>query len=189
MSLSSNVVNEALQLIGFDGNAVTGSAPTFDTSTAGQSAALFYNDSIAAVTRLHQWDFARTTAPLVLSGNPAPFPWSYEFIYPEDCVQLWQVTPQTIADVNNPAPSDWVRGVNIIGSIQQSVIWTNVSLAQAIYAGSPTPASWDPVFRANVILYLASRFAVSLLGKPDLAQSLFEQVGTMTQIGSTRSDT
>ena len=189
MSISADVVNEALNLCGYNGPTVVGTAPNFDTSTAGIAAANLYGPAVQAVTRMSAWDFSRTTKALTLTGNPAPYPWSYEFFYPSDAVQIWQVTPQTTTDPNNPTPSDWLRGVSIVSNVQQSVIWTNISGAQAIYGGTPRENSWDSLFKAALVRYLAAEFAIALLGKPDLANSLFEQVGAMTQIGSSRSDT
>jgi hypothetical protein len=185
MTVSADLVNESLQLIGFDGPPVTGTAPNFDTSTAGQSAALIYAPSIAAVARMNNWDFARTTVALVLTGNPAPFPWSFEYAFPANCVQIWQIIPPSLADPLNPVPTNWVRGA-IQNSI--SVIWANLANAVAVFNGNPIETTWDPIFRSTVVRYLAAEFAIGLLGKPDLAQSLFEEVGTMVQLGAARVD-
>lgn len=190
MSLSADVVNEALQLIGYDGPAVTGAAPNFDTSTAGQAAAELYAPAVAAVARMHSWDFARTSAVLTLTGNTPPFPWTFEYAFPENCVQVWQLV-RPMADVLtpfDPTPQEWVRAANIVDGVQVSVIWANLANASLIFNGDPVESAWDPLFRAAVVRYLGSEFAVALLGKPDLSMSLFEQVGTLTQLGATRAD-
>ena len=82
MSTDVDVVNEALVLVGYDGAPVTGSAPNFDTSIAGKIAARIYVTPVQAVARQNEWDFARQVSALTLSGNAAPFPWSYEYLYP-----------------------------------------------------------------------------------------------------------
>lgn len=188
-SSSTQVVNEALQLIGYDGPQVTGVSPTFDTSTAGKTAALYYVSGVTAVARMHGWDFARTVQTMSLSGNAAPFPWSYEYLYPANCAQFLEISPPTIADPNNPVPYDKARGVSIVSGIQVSVIWANFSPAVGIFTGLPLESTWDGLFEADVIRYLASQFAMANLGKPETAQNYFESVGVMTQTGASRSDT
>lgn len=185
---STQVVNEALQLIGYDGPAVTGVSPNFDTSTAGKSAAVFYVPAVMAVSRMHGWDFARTVATMALTGNVAPFPWSFEYLYPSNCAQFLEISPPTIADPNNPVPYDKARGTSIVGGNQISVIWANIASAVGIYTGLPVETTWDGLFEADVIRYLASQFAMANLGKPDTAQTYFEAVGALTQAGAGRSD-
>jgi hypothetical protein len=189
LSESSAVVNEALYLIGFDGPAVTGAAPNFDSSTAGQAAATLYATAVEAVARMHAWDFARTSSILSLTGNLAPFPWAYEYNFPANCVQVWQLAPASLCDANNPYPINWLRGAAVVNSVMSSVIWSDTPNAQAIFNGNPIESAWDPLFRADVVRYLASEFSIALLGKPDLAQGLMGQVGEMTQVGASRSDT
>jgi hypothetical protein len=186
---STQVVNEALGLIGFDGPAVTGVSPGFDSSTAGKAAALYYVPAVTAVARMHGWDFARTVAAMVTSGNTAPFPWSYEFLYPGNCAQFLEISSPTIADPNNPVPYDKARGTSIVNGVQVSVIWANISPAVGIFTGLPVESTWDGLFEADVIRYLASQFAMSQLGKPDAANQYFEAVGALTQTGASRSDT
>jgi len=186
---TADIVNESLNLIGYDGPPVTGAAPNFDTSTAGQAAAKLYAPAWQAVVRMNTWDCVRATEVMTLTGNPAPYPWSYEYYTPNG-FQIWQVMPQALADPNNPTPSDWIKGVSVVNNVQQSVIWTNISGAQAVYAYGPLlPQSWDALLRACVVRYLAAEFAVSLLGKPDLAQSLFSEVAAMVQVSAMRTDT
>ena len=185
---SNSVVNEALNAIGYDGPAVTGTAPSFDSSTPGQIAANVYAPSVAAVARSHGWAFTRTAASLTTTGNAAPFPWSYEYTYPANCVDLWQVTPASLTDPYNPIPVDWARGIALVSSVQTSVIWTNVQNAHAVYNGNPLESTWDPLFHQAVVNYLAYRFAVANLGKPDLCQMYIEQFGQMAQVAATRDD-
>lgn len=185
---SQQVVNEALNLIGYDGPAITGVAPTFDSSTAGLVAANVYAPSVAAVARAHAWSFARTVAALVATGNTAPFPWSFEYAFPANCVDVWQVTPQSIVDSNNPAPTAWARGTRVVGGNAVSVIWASGSPANAVFNSNPPESTWDPIFRQAVVDYLAHRFAIANLGKPDLQASYLEEFGQKMQIGMQRDD-
>lgn len=183
---STAIVNEALELIGNDGPPVTGVAPNFDSSAAGKAAAQVYQSTVAAVARQHAWDFARQNATLALSGNTAPFPWALEYVYPSNCLQLWQLAPASLVDANDPQPITWVVGNAVVSSVQTRVIWTNLANARAIFNGNPAEATWDSLFRETVTRLLASKLAMALAGKPDTAQGLLETVGSFQQIAVER---
>src|SRR5271165_2273917 len=119
---SQDVVNEALAWIGYDGFPVSGPAPNFDSSTPGQIAQRTYPYAVAAVSRINSWSFPRTVATLVVTGNTAPFPWPYEYGFPANCIDVWQLMPTSLADHNNPVPVAWARGISIVSSVQSSVI-------------------------------------------------------------------
>ena len=72
---------------------VTGAAPNFDSSTAGKAAALVYTPCVRTVMRQFGWDFARNTITLEQSGNAAPYPWTFEYLYPSNGsnigVEVW----------------------------------------------------------------------------------------------------
>ena len=172
---SQDVVNEALVLIGYDGFPISAPGPNFDSSVPGQIAQRTYPYAVAAVGRLTAWSFPRTVAALAVTGNVAPFPWAYEFGFPANCIDVWQLAPTSLADPNNPVPVTWARGVAVVAAVQSSVLWTNLSPALAIFNGNPVEAVWDPLFRETVVRYLAAEFAVAGLGKPDLAAMYAEQ--------------
>ena len=190
MTLSTNVVNEALNCIGFDGSPVTGVSPNFDTSTAGQVAAKSYAPIVAAVARMLDWDFTRTTSVLSLSGNPAPAPWvgGFEYLYPANCAQLWQLLPSVTGPLFNPTPVTWSRGIATVSSVQASVIWTYLASAWATFDGNPLEQTWDSLFRQSVVNLLAVRFANAALGKPDMATFYTETFGPMLQLSRDRMD-
>ena len=183
---STDIVNEALQLIGDDGPPVTGVAPNFDSSTAGKAASKVYVSTVAAVARQFAWDFARQNAALSLSGNTAPFPWSYEYVYPSNAVQIWQLTPASLTDANDPQPVTWIVGNSVVSGTQTKVIWSNLATAQAIFNGNPAESTWDALFRQTVVRLLGSTLAMALAGKPDTAQGLLETVGAFQGIGTER---
>lgn len=188
MSADADVVNEALQLIG--GNKqplVTGSAPSFDSSPAGVAAANLYLPTVYTVGRRFGWDFARASVALVVSTNAPPFGWSYEYVYPGNGIQVWQITPPTAPDPNNPLPVNWQIGNAVVGGVQKRVIWTNVASASAVYNNAPSPTAWDSLFREAVVRELASAFAMALNGRPDTAQGQLEAAGAFAQLGNERS--
>jgi len=187
MTLTSTaVVNQALVDIGNDGPPVTGVAPNFDSSTAGQAAAKIYVDTVKAVARQFSWDFARQNAALSLSGNIAPFPWAFEYVYPSNCIQLWQLVPPTLADPNDPAPVRWAVGNAVVNSNQTRVIWSNLQNAKAFFNGNPAEAAWDSLFTETVVRILGSKLAMALEGKPDTSQSMLETAGAFQGIGVER---
>jgi hypothetical protein len=183
---SADIVNEALQLFGDDGPPVTGVAPNFDSSAAGKAAAKVYVSTVATVARQFSWDFSRQNITLVLTGNTAPFPWSYEYIYPSNCVQIWQLAPASLSDTNDPQPVSWAVGNAVVSGTQSRVIWTNMQAAFAICNGNPAESTWDSLFRETVTRLLASKLSMALAGKPDVSQSLLETTGAFQGIGTER---
>lgn len=186
MVTSTDIVNQALQLMGGNGPPVTGVAPGFDNTPSGIAAAALYTPCVQTVARQFGWDFARQTVALTLSGNVAPFPWSFEYGYPANAVQVWQLMPATLVDVNNPLPTTWVVANAVVGTAQTRVIHTNVPAAQAVYNNSPNENTWDSLFREAVVRLLASEFAMALAGKPETAQGLLESGGAFESAGEGR---
>ena len=183
-----NVVNEALGLVGFDGAPVTGSAPTFDSSIQGKNAARIYVPAVQAAARQYEWDFSRQIVALSTSGNTAPFPWAYEYLYPALAVQLWQVTPASLADPNDPRPVNFVVGNAQVLSVSTKVIWSNQASAVAVYNGLPPVSVWDSGFRAAVVRLLASGFAMAGAGKPETSQNAMENFGQFIAGASERAN-
>jgi hypothetical protein len=187
-STSQDVANEALSLIGYDGFPISGPAPNFDGSAPGQIAQRTYPYAVAAVGRLNAWSFPRTSAALVVTGNVAPFPWSYEYGFPANCIDVWQLSPTSLVDPNTPLPITWARGISIVSAVQVSVLWSNLSPARAIFNGNPLESTWDPLFRETVVRYLAAEFAVAGLGKPDLMAAYVEQWRQLVPAAVERTD-
>ncbi len=187
MTVTSNTIaNQAVQLMGGNQPAVSGMAPTFDSSTNGKALQNLYAPTVAAVARQYEWGFARTVNALVVTGNAAPFPWAYEYSYPAQCVQIWQLAPAALADPNDPLPINWIDGSNLVGGTQSRVIWTNQANAQAIFNANPAESTWDALFRQAVVELLARVLSLATAGKPDLAQSLLESSSGFTQIAEGR---
>ena len=190
---STDIVNQALQMIGDDVPLVTGVAPTFDSSTAGKAAAQLYTLCVQAAGRQFGWDFARNQVTLSASGNVAPFPmgFAFEYLYPSNGIQVWQVAPNFAAvgyDANNPAPINFSVGNAIVGGTQRKVIWVDEDNARAIYNNNPTESTWDPLFQMAVVRLLASALAMAIAGKPDVAQSMLETGGAFETLAESRQD-
>jgi hypothetical protein len=185
MSATSDVVNQALIQMGGNQKLVTGSAPDFDSSASGVAAKFLYNPCVAFVARSFEWDFARFTGTLTGSGNLAPDPWTFEYLYPEDAVQIWQIKP-AVTDPNDPLPTTWARGNTLVGGTQTAVLWTKIASASVVYNNNPMPTVWDAGFLMAVVRLLASEFALALGGRPGTSQVLMSTSAMMADIAKAR---
>lgn len=187
---STDVVNEALQLIGNNQPLVTGVAPNFDDSPAGVAAAKLYVPTVQAVGRMFGWDFARNTVALTLSGNPAPNGWLFEYLYPGNGIELWQIQPPITGatDPNNPLPVNWNVCNTLVGATQTKVIQCSVASALAIYNNAPQESTWDPLFHQAVVRTLSGALAMALEGRPDTAAAMLESGARFEQAAEQRWD-
>jgi hypothetical protein len=185
---SNDVANQAIQLIGDNQPAVTGQAPTFDTSAAGLALAKIYAPCVATVGRQFAWDMARNTIALTLSGNTAPFPWSFEYLYPTNGIEVWQLHPNSLGDVNNPLPIRWNVANAIVAAQQQRVVWSDLANAHCTYNNNPNENTWDSLFREAVVRLLASELAMAIAGKPDAAAEYLQSGGAFEGLGEVRED-
>ena len=185
---SNDIANQAIQLIGDNQPTVTGFAPTFDNSTAGLALQRVYAPCVQTVGRQFAWDMARNTIALTLSGNTAPWPWSFEYLYPTNGIQVWQLHPNNLPDVNNPLPYNWNVANAVVGGQQQRVVWSNLANAFCTYNNNPNENTWDALFRETVVRLLASELAMAVAGKPDVSQGYLESGGSFENIGESRED-
>lgn len=184
---SNDIVNQALMYMGGNQPPVTGTAPNFDDSPSGKAAKQFYTPVVQSVGRTFEWDMARNQVALTLTANVSNPPlWAFEYLYPPNGIDVWQILNSTQADLNNPLPSNFVVGNTLVASVQKKVIWTDVANALAIYNNSPTEGVWDSLFRESVVRLLASVMSMALAGRPDSAQSYLESYGAFEQIGEGR---
>jgi len=188
MAVTSNdVANEALIQLGDDQPFVTGQNPTWDNSTAGKALQKIYGPAVATVQRQWGWDASRNAVTLTATGNTPPLGYSFEYPYPSNGIELWQLIPAT-PDPNNPLPVNWTVGNAIVSGTQTKVIWTNQATPTAIYNNNPSEATWDPLFREAVVRLLASELAMALAGRPDFSQSALESGAAFESLGETRPD-
>lgn len=188
MAVTSNsVANQAIGLIGSNIPPVTGFAPNFDSSPTGQQLQNLYVPCVRTVSRQFNWDFARSSTALTVSGNTAPVPWSFEYIYPAGTVELWQIQPPTISDPNNPLPVRWTVGNTLVSGVQGRVIWTNLASAVAVLNNAPDEATWDDAFREAVVRLLASELSIALFGRPDQSAAYLESGGAFEQVAEGRT--
>jgi hypothetical protein len=168
---SQDIANQAILLMGGNQPFVTGQSPTWDNSTVGKALQKLYTPAVQTIGRQFGWDFSRNLVALALSGNAANVLWPYEYIYPGNGVQVWQLLPSTISDANDPLPVNWSVGNTLVNNVQTKVIWSSLQNALANYNNQPTEATWDPGFRETVVRLLASELAMALSGKPDVSEA------------------
>lgn len=183
---STDIVNQAIMLIGDNQQLITGSAPFFDDSAAGIAASQLYTPCIQTVGRQFGWDFSRNTVSLILSGNIAPLPWLYEYLYPSNGVEIRQLIPSAIIDQYNPLPLTWSVANNVVSGVPTRVIQTNSIAPLAVYSNQPGENTWDSLFREAVVRLLASEMAVAINGRPDTARDMYSSSAQMEQIGESR---
>jgi hypothetical protein len=186
---SQAVANQALQLIGDNQPLVSAGAPNFDQSAAGVALQQIYAPSVATIMRQFGWDLARNTQALVATGNSAPFPWSHEYAYPANCLEVLQLAPSSSSDMNNPLPVNWSVGNDVVGSQQVKVIFTNLAGALIIYNNGPAENTWDPLFTEAVVRLIASKLAMAIAGRSDTSAALLQSGSAMEQLAETRGDT
>lgn len=188
MADSSNAVaNSAIQLYGGNQPPVAGNSPTFDNSPTGIALQKLYPYAVATVARQWGWDFGRNNVALTLTGNAGQLGYAYEYAYPAG-VEVWQLTPKTLADPNNPLPQNWDVGNSQVAGTQTKVIWSSLQNAYAVFNNNPVESTWDPLFREAVVRLLASELAMAIPARPDSAQQLIESGAAFESLGETRPD-
>lgn len=203
MVQSVDIVNRAIGLIGDNQPLVTGSGnyptPTFDTSPAGLAASVIYVDAVNTMARQHSYDCLRKTLALVLTGRVAPFPWAYEYQYPADMIQLWQIIPGSalppagnlapvwMLDNNDPKPTRWSVATDTISGIVTKVILSNDAGALAVYGAMPNENVWDAGFTHTVVRFLASELAMAIAGRPETSARELQNTGQFAAMAQRRS--
>ena len=140
-------------------------------------------------------------------GIPAP-PWSYEYVYPSDCLRPVYIVPQFTTGftsgvpittaVTGGAPAFWngppVRyrvavdqigqdGKPSAGGVDQRVILTNQEQAILAYVKRVTnPDVWDDQFQQALVAALAGRLVISLTGDKGLAQLKMSEANQFIQM-------
>lgn len=186
---SNSVANQAINLMGNNTPAVTGFAPTFDSSPAGVALASLYGPTVQAVGREFGWDFARrifTPSKTVNSPVVALPGLALEYLYPPFALEIWQLLDPTKTDLNDPLPTTWTVGNTQVSGVQTKVLWTNVDNAQLVLNNNPTESAWDSLFQEAVVRLLASKLAMTLSGRPDTEQSFLRSAAAAAKGNETR---
>jgi hypothetical protein len=160
-----DVINLSLVRMGYK----TRIGSIWEGSMAAKKALDIYAQTRDAVLREGDWQFAEQITAATLTGNAAPFPWSFEYVYPTNCIKVRNLFSSTYAaDTNNPTPTLWTVADN---AAAQKVIWSKAAGATLVYTAQVTnPANWEPGFVEALVAALARRLAAVLVS-PQVAQA------------------
>lgn len=153
----ADVVNLALVQIGYrDRVAWLG-----EGSKAARAARDIYSQTRDAVLRMANWGFAERIAAAVLSGQPAPAPWSVSYAYPADCLRVRNLFgPAYLADKNNPVRALYTIANDVTAG---KVIFSNTVGATLVYTRQVTsPLLWEPLFIEMLANELGKGLALAL---------------------------
>lgn len=185
---SQDIANQAVLLMGGNQPFVTGQSPNWDNSTIGKALQKLYTPCVQTVQRQFGWDASRNLVTLALSGNAANLLWKYEYLYPSNGIQVWQLLPNVISDANDPLPVNFLVGNTLVANVQTKVIWANLQNALAYYNNQPSEATWDPGFRETIVRLLASELAMAISGKPDVSEAQLQAGQAFEAVAEVRTD-
>lgn len=180
----ADVVNLALQRIGYPGRI----GNIFDGSTAAKDSLDIYSQTRDDALRSGNWPFAsRTATAALLKSAPTggyippnnwdptqhpPQPWSYEYTYPSDCLEVRACKP-SVFFTPNFAPQYYpfaIANDNAYAPARR-VVLSNVANALLIYTAQVTdPSQWPPDFVEAFAADLGQRLAPALMKSLDMAK-------------------
>ena len=181
------VANRALTEIARLNPLVSGNVATnFDGSPQGIAAAQLYPGAVQMLLRQQDYEFSRRRVALTVTGNPAPGGWSYEYVYPSDCVKVRQVYPPAWVP-SDPQPIRWEVGDDAVAGVPTTVLWTNQVNDCLVYTTNQvTESNWDDIFTEQMVRYLGSALAPSVAGRPDFSREMLDIAGRIGQAGMNR---
>jgi hypothetical protein len=116
-NLPADVINQALDAIGSD---IIIGEPEEGTREA-QVCLRAYGQCVRQLLRTAHWDFARKQAPLTMLadatgatanvGTAVPWPWTYEYAYPADCMKM-RFIPFSYGGPNSGSPNGNITTTN-----------------------------------------------------------------------------
>lgn len=180
----ADIANLALGRIGYDGRV----GNLYDGSKAAKEILDVYGQTRDDMLRDGNWPFAsRTAAATLLKSSPAggyippngwnpatnpPQPWSFEYTYPDDCIEVRACKP-TVFFVPNFAPQYYPFAIANDSAFTPArrVVLSNVANALLIYTAQVTdPATWPPDFVEAFAAALGQRLAAGLMKSLDMAK-------------------
>ena len=203
MTSPTDIANVALMEIG--SQSTVSSINPSDGSTEGNACSILYTPKIQALHRAAHWNFARKQALLtqlkaavingVVSTDPPPIPWLYEYAYPVDCIKARFLMPliNTNSSTSPPLTTNqsaiplwWnIPAVPfVVGTDFDAegntirVILTNAPQAILVYTAdySQFPDLWDPHFTNAASSYLGAWLVNALARNKDLWADQFRVV-------------
>lgn len=169
-----DICNLALRRIGYP----TPIGFVFEGSVAARVAVEIYSQTRDDLLREDDWDFARQAVTLTLlktapvggyvftpwtSAYPPP-PWTYEYEYPTDCLEMRTVRPlPVLLSEYDPSPNVFIVAHDATITPPGPAILTNLRAAQGVYTASVSDTSqWTTGYTNALIDALATRFQEAL---------------------------
>lgn len=221
MTTQTEICNRALQAIG---TRSTISSLT-DGSNEAINCAMLFNPTRQQLLRAARWNFADfmqqlslllaapgtpenptlPTNPIWVQGQMPPLPWLYEYAYPQDCLRVRRVIPQSLSTFpgvplfsvpsgsgafwspNGPGTKFKVTTDRDAQNNQRTVVVTNTENAICEYTQDITnTVVFDPTFTEALVNAMAGKLALSLTGDKALASQKFQLANA--QITQARAD-
>lgn len=183
-----DIFNQALSLVG--GRHTL--ASTGQSSVEAEQCRIWYTQSRDFVFRKAYWPSIRETAVLALisernfaqpwvAGDPPP-PWQFAYAFPADAFAVQHIYNGAAPA---PQPNEYTQGqarfsMEIVDG--QRAILTQIANAVATYTVVvDDPARWDVNLYMAVVHSLASNLSMALVGRPDVAQAIFQKAEYFAQ--------
>lgn len=151
------VANQALDLIGYKrhiGN-------INDGTMAARVLLNTWGESRDEALIMQEWDFARAVPTLSAAGVTAPTPWTFEYLYPGNCIKVLMLKPSTIPA--DPQPVRWQEIYDTRLTFPfRAIVSTTVADTAVITRRVLDPNSWPADFTGVVIQILAKKLASGL---------------------------
>ncbi len=178
---SADITNRALRQTASQAG-VVGAVPALTGGGSSSGAAnILYDSVVLMLLREQDWEFARTSIGLTVSGAVPLAPWQFEYLYPADCVKIRQVTPFA-PDPLDPQPVSWSVADRVIAGVPVKVIGCDLVNAQLVYTTSNvTEDQWDSLFQETVVRTLGSELVMALGGRPDFSRVKLGEAGAIMQ--------
>jgi len=182
MATNIDVVNQALLAAGARDQIISFTEGSVSAITANT----LYQPTFETLARTAQWNCLRFQAPLTMlkaaKGTPEnvsgtvlpipPQPWLYEYLLPNDCLQVRQLLPTFSVTSSIPIFStsssvgraraqrreiDFAVATDYVNGSLAKVILTNLDTAQIVYTiNQSNPSFWDADFQAAYVAMLAA---------------------------------
>ena len=128
------------------------------------------------------YDFSRSSIPLVESGDPNP-PWAYSYEYPTDALRIRQLIPKSYNPLD-PRQIEWIGTFDYYTG--DHLIFTQVEALWIIYTKAVEEEFWDPIYHTAFVRMLASALAFALENRIEASKLKMDEALGFAGIGKIR---
>ena len=163
MSSKADLANLALTQVGitkFIGNLET------DRTLEARVCRRWFEPSKQTLLRSRDWNVARRRTALAETGGTAPTNWEFEYTYPNSCLAIRGLI---LPGLSWPRKDQKIP-FEIANSGTAKVIYTDLENAEAVWTSDIGTELFDALMEDAFVYLLASRIAIPLSVKPDMAK-------------------